>query len=149
MVVHLVSEPCRAFAIVPFESAKGKRSAIGEDYSPPNSLQRFLTISNVRIIYSHKRATGWIRTYLPVTVLYTFSRTKARMSPGKSELSCCSSTAGIPAGFDLIPPASGLSCSAQVFRLFPIILLSKIPFLLSIVLTFVFCSLSRDRDAAA
>jgi len=35
MVVHLVSESRRAFAVVPFESAKGKRAAIGENYLPP------------------------------------------------------------------------------------------------------------------
>src|SRR5712672_4565076 len=64
MVVHLVSESRRSFAVVPFESAKGKRAAIGKDYPPPNSLQRFLTISNVRIIYSHKRATGWNQNVL-------------------------------------------------------------------------------------
>ena len=59
MVVNLVSESCCAFAIVPFKSTKGKRTAVGEDYPPPNSLQRFLTISNVRIIYSHKGAARW------------------------------------------------------------------------------------------
>ena len=56
MAVNLVSESCRSFAIVPFKSTKGKRAAVGEDYPSPNSLQRFLTISNVRIIYSHEGA---------------------------------------------------------------------------------------------
>src|SRR5258705_11833990 len=73
MVVHLVSESRRAFAIVPFESAKGKRAAVGEDYPPPNSLQCFLTISNVRIIYSHKRATCWNHNVLARDrVIYVF-----------------------------------------------------------------------------
>ena len=142
MAVHLVPEPCRSFAIVPFESAKGKRAAVGEDYPPPNSLQRFLTISNVRIIYSHESATRRNQDVLAGNgVIYVF----ANQSPDKArqigvEL-LLQYRGDQPPGFDLILANGGLSFSAEVFRLFLIMLLPKIPFLLLIVLTFVFCSL--------
>jgi hypothetical protein len=73
VVVHLVSESCRSFTIVSFNAAEGQRTTVGENYPTPNSLQRFLTISNVRIIYSHKRATCWNQNVLARNrVIYVF-----------------------------------------------------------------------------
>ena len=142
MVVHLVSESRRAFAVVPFESAEGKRATVGEDYPAPNSLQRFLTISNVRIIYSHKRATGWNQNVLACDrVIYVLPDQGTDQTRQIGVELLLQHRGDQPPGFDLIPAAGGLSFSAEVFRLFLIVLLSKIALLLLIVLTFVFCSL--------
>src|SRR5579863_4298100 len=146
MVVHLVSEPRRAFVIVPLESAKGKRAAVREDYPPPNSLQRFLTISNVRIIYSHKGTAGRNQNVPArnrvIYVLPNQSADEARQIGVELLLQHCGDQ---PPGFDLIPAAGGLSFSTEVFRLFLVVLLSKIALLLLIVLAFVFCSLLRSQ----
>src|SRR6202041_2773253 len=141
MVAHLVPEPRRAFAIVPFESAKGKRTAVGEDYPPPNSLQRFLTISNVRIIYSYKGAARRNQDVLATDgVINVFPN----QSPDKTR------QIGVqlllqhrwnkPPSFDLILAEGRISLSTEVFRFF-VVRLSEVPFLVLIVLTFVFCSL--------
>ena len=55
VVVHLVAEPRSARAVVSLKAAERKRTPVRENDPPPNSLQRTLTVPNVRIIYSHKR----------------------------------------------------------------------------------------------
>ena len=82
MAVHLVTEPRGAPAVISFKATERKRTPIGEDHSPPNSLQSTLTVPNVRIIYSYERGLpAGSRMYLPVAVSYTFSRTKAANQP--------------------------------------------------------------------
>ena len=58
MAVHLVPEPRRAPAVVSLKAAERKRTAVRENDAPPNSLQRTLTVPNVRIIYSYERGPG-------------------------------------------------------------------------------------------
>src|ERR1700758_3125317 len=124
MVVHLVSESRRAFAVVPFESAKGKRAAVGEDYPPPNSLQRFLTISNVRIIYSHKRAPCWNQNVLAGNgVIYVFANQRPDQAGQIGVELLLQHRRDQPPGFDFIPAPRGLSLAPEVFRLFLIIVL--------------------------
>src|ERR1700733_8260298 len=113
MVVHLVSESRRAFTIVPFKPAKGKRAAIREDYPPPNSLQRLLTISNVRIIHSHKRATCWNQNVLARNrVIYVFPNQSTDETRQIGVELLLQHRGDQPPGFDLIPAAGGLSFSA-------------------------------------
>ena len=119
MVVNLVSESCRAFAIVPFKSTKGKRTAVGEDYPPPNSLQRFLTISNVRIIYSHKGAARRNQDVLAtdgvINVFPDQSPDKTRQIGVQLLLQ---HRRNKPPSFDLILAEGRISLSAEVFRFF-------------------------------
>ena len=141
MVVNLVSESCRAFAIVPFKSTKGKRTAIGEDYPPPNSLQRFLTISNVRIIYSHKGAARRNEDVLATDgVINVFPNQSPDQTRQIGVQLLLQHRRNKPPSFDLILAEGRISFSAEVFRFF-FMRLSEVPFLVLIVLTFVFCSL--------
>ena len=129
MVVNLVSESCRAFAIVPFKSTKGKRAAVGEDYPPPNSLQRFLTISNVRIIYSHKRAAcrnqDVLATDRVINVFPDQSPDEARQIGVQLLLQ---HRRDKPPSFDLILAEGRISLSAEVFRFFLLCGCPKSPF---------------------
>src|ERR1700687_1112735 len=119
MVVHLVSESRRAFAVVPFESAEGKRAAVGEDYPPPNSPQRFLTISNVRIIYSHKGTAGRNQNVLASNrVIYVLPNQRPD-EPRQIGVQLLFQYCGDqPSSFDLILAEGGLSLPAEVFRFF-------------------------------
>ena len=142
MAVNLVSEACRTFPIVPFKSAKRKRAAVGEDYPPPNSLQRFLAVSNVRIIYSHKRAAGRNQDELAThRVIYVFPDQGPDKPRQIGVQLLLQHRRDKPPSFDLVPAEGGISLSAEVFGLILIVLLPKVPFLHLIVLMFVFCSL--------
>src|ERR1700735_1413848 len=141
MVVHLVSEPRRAFVIVPLESAKGKRAAVREYYPPPNSLQRPLTISNVRIIYSHKGAARRNQDVLATDgVINVFPDQSPDQTRQIGVQLLLQHRRNKPPSFDLILAEGRISLSAEVFRFF-FVRLSKSSFLVLIVLTFVFCSL--------
>src|ERR1700721_2498947 len=136
MVVHLVSESRRAFAIVPFESAKGKRTAVGEDYPPPNSLQRLLTVSNVRIIYSHKGAARRNEDVLATDgVINVFPNQSPDQTRQIGVQLLLQHRRNKPPRFDLILPVGGISLPAEVFRFF-LMRLSEVPLLVLIVLTF-------------
>jgi hypothetical protein len=142
VAVNLVSEACCSFPIVAFKSTQRKRAAIREDYPPPNSLQRLLTISNVRIIYSHKRAASRnqdvLATHCVIHVFPNQGPDKARQIGVQLLLQYRGDE---PSSFDLVPAEGGISLSAEVFGFLLGMLLPKVPFLNLIVLTFVFCSL--------
>jgi len=72
----------------------------------PNRLQCTLPIPDVGIVNPTSVLQPVTRMYC-TSESYTFSRTRARISPGKSELSCCSRTAGMsqPALISNLPRA--------------------------------------------
>jgi hypothetical protein len=119
VVVNLVSESCRAFAIVPFEAPKGKRTAVGEDYPPPNSLQGFLTISNVRIIYSHKGTARRNEDVLATDgVINVFPHQRPDQTRQIGVQLLLEHRRNKPPSFDLILAKGRISLSAEVFRFF-------------------------------
>ena len=58
MIVHLVSKPCRAGAVIPFKTAEREATSIREDDPPPDCLQSILAVTYVRIISPDKCTPG-------------------------------------------------------------------------------------------
>src|ERR1035441_6806081 len=58
VIVHLVTKPRRAGTVVPFKAAERKTTSVREYNTPPDCLQRILTVAYVRIINPHKCTPG-------------------------------------------------------------------------------------------
>ena len=78
VVVHLVPEPRRARTVVSLKAAERKRTPVRENDAPPNSLQRTLTVPNVRIIYS---SDGSAPLRDPASPLFLLSEFAMQVSP--------------------------------------------------------------------
>ncbi|MGA7832184.1 MAG: hypothetical protein WCA21_14595 [Terracidiphilus sp.] len=58
VIVHLVSKPYRAGAVVSFKAAERETTPIRKYNPPPDSLQRILAVTDVRVVNPYQCTPG-------------------------------------------------------------------------------------------